>query len=68
MTVNYKDWNLTNLGQLVILGIVFTLIIAAMHFFVSPLLVMVLPTVFTTGLSLTEVLLFLILITLYIRK
>ncbi len=68
MTVNYKDWNLTNLGHLILLGFVFTLIIAFIHVVVSPILVMVLPSIFTGTLSLTEVLLFLILMTLYIRK
>lgn len=68
MTVNYKDWNLRNLGHLIVLGFVFTLVIAIMHIFVSPILTMILPTVFTTTLSVTDVLLFLILITLYIRK
>lgn len=68
MSINYKDWNLTNFGQLVVLGLVFTLVIAVMHIFVSPLLVMILPTVFTTALTVTDILLFLILITLYIRK
>ncbi len=68
MIVNYKDWNIKNFGNLLVLGLVFTVVIAIIHFFVSPLLVMILPTVFTAPLTLTEILLFLILITLMVTK
>ncbi len=68
MTINYKDWNMKNLGHLLVLGFVFTVIIAVIHMFISPLLTLVLPTVFTTGLSLTDTLLFLLLITQMVKK
>jgi uncharacterized membrane protein len=67
MTINYKDWNLKNLGNVFVLGLVFTLIIAVIHLFVSPLLVLVMPTVFVAPLTLTETLLFMLLITLILR-
>jgi hypothetical protein len=68
MSINYKDWNMKNLGHLLVLGLVFTVIIAVIHMFVSPLLVLVLPTVFTAPLSLTDTLLFLLLITQMVKK
>jgi hypothetical protein len=68
MSINYKDWNMKNLGHLLVLGLVFTVIIAVIHMFVSPLLVLILPSVFTAPLSLTDTLLFLILITQMVKK
>jgi hypothetical protein len=68
MSINYKDWNMKNLGHLLVLGLVFTVIIAVIHMFVSPLLVLILPTVFTAPLTLTDTLLFLILITQMVKK
>ncbi|NDF12186.1 MAG: hypothetical protein EB060_05170 [Proteobacteria bacterium] len=68
MTVNYKDWNMKNLGNYLVLGIVFFVLIAVIHMFVSPLLVLILPTVFAAPLTITETILFLILITLFVKK
>ena len=65
--INYKEWNLKTLGNMVIFGIVLFLLIALMHIVVSPVLTMVLPMVFTTGLTITEILLFLILVRLYAK-
>ena len=67
MTVKFKDWNL-DLGHAIVTLFFLSLIIAVMHIVVSPILVTILPMVFTSALSLTDVLLFLILTTLYIRK
>lgn len=66
--VNYKDWNLKHLGNLVVLGIILILLITMIHIFVSPLLVTLLPMVFTTTLTLTDTLLFLILLRLVVTR
>ncbi len=68
MNINYKEWNIRNLGSIFILGIVVMLVIGVIHLFVSPLLMIVLPTVFTVPLTLTETLLFLLLLTLLSRR
>lgn len=68
MIVNYKDWNIRNLGSIFVLGIVIMLVIGVIHLFISPLLMIVLPTVFTAKLTLTETLLFLVLLTLLTRR
>lgn len=67
MTIKFKDWNL-DLGHAFITLFTVAILIAVMHIIVSPILVALLPMVFTSALSLTDVLLFLILVTLYIRK
>lgn len=68
MTINYKEWNLRNLGHLIILGLIITVVIGVMHLVVSPLLMALLPMVFTTTLTLTDTLLFLVLITLLVHR
>jgi len=60
--INYKDWNMKHFGNLVVLSIVLILLIALVHTFVTPLLVGILPTVFTGTISLTDILLFFVLI------
>lgn len=67
MTIKFKDWTL-DLGHAFVVLFALSILIAVMHIIVSPILVALLPMVFTTALTLTDVLLFLILITLYIRK
>jgi len=65
--VNFKDWNVKELGNMVVLGIVLVVIIALFMTFINPLLVSVLPTIFTTALTITDVLLLLILIRLHVK-
>ena len=65
--INFKEWNIKHLIDSVVLGVIIVVVIALVHLIVSPLLVMILPTVFTTGLTLTEVLLFLMLIRLHTK-
>lgn len=68
MTVDYKTWNLKTLGNLFVLGLVMAVIIGMIHLVVSPLLMTILPTVFLAPLSLTETLLFLLLLVLMINR
>jgi hypothetical protein len=65
--VNFKTFNVKELGNLVTLGIVLILVISIFMTFVNPLLVTVLPTIFTHTLSVTDVLLLLILIRLHVK-
>jgi|GEM_PF-6496806 len=65
--VNFKTFNIKELGNLVTLGIVLILVISIFMTFVNPLLVTVLPTIFTHALSITDVLLLLILIRLHVK-
>lgn len=65
--VNFKEWNIKELGNLVVLGMVLIVVISIFMTFVSPLLVTVLPTIFTHALSITDVLLLLILIRLHVK-
>lgn len=65
--VNFKTLNIKELGNLVVLGIVLLVVISILMIFVNPLLVTILPTVFTHGLSVTEILLLLILIRLHVK-
>lgn len=65
--LHLKDWNMKHLLDSVVLGIVLVLVITLVHLIVSPLLVTILPMVFKTGLSLTEILLLLVLIRLHTK-
>lgn len=65
--INFKNWNMTHLGHVVMLSIVLLLIISMIHLFVGPLLVTLLPGVFTAAVTLTDILLFLILVRLVIK-
>lgn len=65
--INFKDWNVKELGNVVLLGIVLIVVITIFMTFFNPLLVTVLPTIFAHGLTVTEVLLLLILIRLHIK-
>lgn len=67
MKLNYMNWNIRDIGHLVVVAIIFVVLIAVMHIFVSPLLTLVLPTVFVAPLTLTEILLFLLLIRLVVK-
>lgn len=66
--VNFKEWNVKELGNLVILAIVLLIVTTMFMTFINPLLVTVLPTVFTHTLSVTDVLLLLILVRLHTTK
>lgn len=65
--VNFKNWDLEHLGNMILLGFALIMIVTVVHVFVSPLLVTLLPSVFTTGLTLTDTLLFLILMRLIVK-
>ena len=65
--INFKEWNLKELGNIVVLGIVLVVIISVFMTFFNPLLVTVLPTIFTHALTITDVLLLLILIRLHVK-
>ena len=65
--VNFKDWNLKHLGNMIIVGFVLVILIAMIHMFVSPLLTVLFPAVFVTTLTLTDTLLFLILLRLVVK-
>ncbi len=65
--VNFKDWHMTRLGNLILVGLMLVVLIILIHVFVSPLLVTLVPTVFTTPLTLTDTLLFFILIRLIVK-
>ena len=65
--INFKEWNIKELGNMVVLGIVLIVIISVFMTFVNPLLVTVLPTIFTHSLTITDVLLLLILIRLHVK-
>lgn len=62
--LDFKTWNLKHIGHLVTLGVILVIIIALMHLFVSPILTTVLPGVFVTSLTLTDTLLFMLLVVL----
>lgn len=63
---NFK-LDVKDLGNLVGISITMIIVIALLMAFVSPLLVSILPTIFTVKLTLTEVLLFLMLIRLHVK-
>jgi hypothetical protein len=65
--VNFRTFNVKELGNLVTLGSVLILVISIFMTFINPLLVTVLPTIFTHTLSITDVLLLLILIKLHVK-
>ncbi len=65
--VNFKAWNVKELGNLATLTIVLLIVMSIFMTFVNPLLITVLPTIFTHTLSVTDVLLLLILIRLHVK-
>ena len=65
--VNFKAWNVKELGNLATLAIVLLIVMSIFMTFVNPLLVTILPTIFTHTLSVTDVLLLLILIRLHVK-
>lgn len=65
--INFREWNIKELGNFVVLGIVLILVVSIFMTFVNPLLVTVLPTIFTHALTITDVLLLLILMRLYVK-
>jgi len=60
--INYKDWNLKHIGNLFVLSVVFILVISLVQTVVGPLLMKLLPSVFATTITLTDILLFFIFI------
>ncbi len=68
MKLDYKNWSVKDLGHIVIVSIILVVLITIMMLFVSPVLTTVLPMVFTTKLTLTEVLLFFVLVRLVVNK
>lgn len=66
--INLKDFNLKHLGDILVMGFVTMLIVALFHTVLSPILVSVLPTVFTTSLSLTDTILLVLLVTIIGKK
>lgn len=64
--VNFKDWNVKMLGHVLLLIFVLVIIVAIMVLFINPLLIHVFPQVFT-AISLTDTLLLLILVRLFIK-
>jgi hypothetical protein len=62
--VDFKTFNLKHIGHLVTLGVILVIIIALITLFVSPILTTVLPGVFATSLTLTDTLLFMLLVVL----
>ncbi len=68
MGINYKEWNVKDLGDFFIVGFILTVVIAIMHLFISPLLGLILPVVFTAPLTITDILLFLLLVVMLLRR
>lgn len=68
MKLDYKNWSVKDLGHIVVVSIILVVLITVMTLFVSPLLTTVLPMVFTTKLTLTEILLFFVLVRLVVNK
>lgn len=60
--VDFKTWNVKKLGDLIITMIVLLFFVTIVHMVISPLLVTILPTVFTAKLTITDTILFLILV------
>lgn len=60
--IDLKDWNVKNLGNMIVMMIVLLFLVTIVHLVISPLFVSLLPTVFATKLTLSETLLFLILL------
>jgi hypothetical protein len=65
--INLKTLSAKELGNIASLGVVLILIISVFMTFVNPLLVTVLPTIFTHTLTVTDILLLLILIRLHAK-
>mgnify|MGYP000901308673 CR=1 FL=1 len=65
--VDFKTMNLKVLGNVVILAILLIVAIAVIMVFVGPILTTVLPGVFAGGIGLTDTLLLLILLRLFIK-
>lgn len=68
MKLDFKTWNVMELGRMIVLGIILIVVVAIFHVVVSPVLVAVLPSVFTAPLSVTDILLFMILIRTFVDK
>jgi hypothetical protein len=65
--INFKEWNVKELGNYAVLGIVLILVVSVFMTFINPLLVTILPTIFTHTLTITDVLLLLILMRLHVK-
>lgn len=66
--INYKDFSLKHLTDILLLTFVTVLIVTIFHLVVSPLLVTILPAVFATKLTITDTLLLLLLVVMIGRK
>jgi hypothetical protein len=64
--VDFK-FDVKTLGNLLGIGITLLIVIALLMVFISPLLTTLLPTIFVAKMTLTEVLLFLILVRLHVK-
>ncbi len=65
--INFKEWNLKYIGNVVFVSIILVVFAAVIKTFIGPLLVTVLPTIFATPLTLTETLLLLMLVRLHTK-
>jgi len=68
MKIDYKSFNVKDLGSLFVIGILLLVVVALVTMFISPMLTTLIPSLFATPLGLTDTLLFLILITLVVKR
>jgi hypothetical protein len=66
--INLKEWSLKHLTDMLLVTFVTALLVTIFHLVISPLLVTVLPTVFVAKLTLTDTLLFILLVVMLGRK
>lgn len=67
MKIDYTKINVKDIGHLLVVGILLFVVAVLVMKFVAPLLGVILPTVFGGTLTLTDTLLFLILLTMVVR-
>jgi hypothetical protein len=63
-----KNFSMKHLGDLLVVTLFTVFLIVLFHMIISPLLVTILPTVFTAKLTVTDTLLFVLLVTLISKK
>ncbi len=66
--VNFKEWSLKHIGDVLLLALFTTIVVAMFHLVISPLLVTILPTIFITKLTITDTLLFVLLMVVLGKK
>ncbi len=66
--VNFKEWTLRHFGDVMLLGVLTIVLVTIFHLIISPLLVTILPAVFTAKLTITDTLLFVLLMTILGKK